>query len=190
MQKVRGKTRRGKGYFYPLQLNFVWLCACACLWLMVSNPPSPIPLHCFSLMSQGWLIWPWAAALARQERELPRLRAPLNWICKTKKKERQNPPPPTTFEQPDRHLSYPNPPTLPLSSFIQSKPLLICFPWWEEIYQDAVSLTSLSDWDRNRISKCLTGLRGFIFKPPPPLPSSCTNLCLFKKRGGGDVVGW
>lgn len=41
------------------------------------------------------------------------------------------------------------PPTLTspllLSSFIPSTLLLICFPWWEEIYQDAVSLTSLSD---------------------------------------------
>lgn len=42
---------------------------------------------------------------------------------------------------PPPHLSSP----FLLSSFIQSTPLLICSPWWEEIYQDAVSLTSLSD---------------------------------------------
>lgn len=55
--------------------------------------------------------------------------------------------------KPDRHLSHPSPPphthTPLLSSFIQSTPLLICSPWWEEIYRDAVSLTSLSAPDRN-----------------------------------------
>lgn len=107
---------------------------------------------------------------------------------KKKKRKTEKTPP-----QPLRSLidisATPTPPHPLLSSFIQSTPLLICFPWWEEIYQDAVSLTSLSDWDRNRISKCLTGLRGFIFKPPPPLPSSCTNLCLFKKVGEAMLWG-
>lgn len=64
-----------------------------------------------------------------------------------------SPPPPPAPQPPPLHLSSP----FLLSSFIQSTPLLICSPWWEEIYQDAVSLTSLSDGDRNRISKCLTG---------------------------------
>lgn len=158
------------------------MCACLC-WMVFcpAPPPSPVPLSCSSLMSQGWLIWPWAATLARQERELPRLRAPLNWICKTKKKPSRGlidisvplPPP---------HLFSP----FLLSSFIQSTPLLICSPWWEEIYQDAVSLTSLSDWDRNRISKCLNSLRGFIFKlppPPPPYTASCTSKVSFQEKG-------
>lgn len=34
--------------------------------------------------------------------------------------------------------------------FIQSVPALICSCWWEELYQDAASLTSLSDrWKQN-----------------------------------------
>lgn len=123
-------------------------------------PPPHIPLSCSSLMSQGWLIWPWAATLAWQERGLPRLRAPLNWICKTKK----------TFMQPDRHLTAPPPPSSLFSPqlYYSIYATSYLFPWWEEIYQVAVSLTSLSDGDRNRISKCLTSLCGFIFKLPTP----------------------
>lgn len=166
-------------------MSCVTVCKHVSGWWFSNPPPPRVPFSCSSLMSQGWLIWPWAAVLARQEQELPRLRAPLNWICKTiiKKKTSRG------LIDISAFLLLPPTPDNPLlpSSFIQSTPVLICSPWWEEIYQDAVSLTSLSDRDRNRISKCLTSLWKYNFKcpsPPPPPPSS-TSLAPFQKSAEG-----
>lgn len=85
VQKVAGKICRFKGCFS--KLSSVWLCF-ECVSVVDGFWPPHSPFLFLFIMSQGWLIWPWAAALARQERELPCLRAPLNWICKSKKKKK------------------------------------------------------------------------------------------------------
>lgn len=149
-----------------------------CGWWFSATPPRSPFLFLFNVTGLAHMTLSSYVGTARARAASPAGALELDLQDKKKK----------TFTRPDRHLS-PPPPFLP-SSFIQSTPLLICSPWWEEIYQDAVSLTSLSDWDRDRISKCLTGLCRFIFKPPPPPPPPCTSPMPFQERGGGGAGGW
>lgn len=55
------------------------------------------------------------------------------------------------------------------------------FSWWEEFHQDTVTLTSVSDWGRNRISKCLSGLHRFFFKSFKTVVGACMEYYIVRR---------
>ena len=123
-------------------------CECACLWLMVSVLPYPACspfLFLFNVTGLAHMTLSSSVGTARARAASPAGALELDLQDKKKKRKRKNPSRSlidiSSYPNPLMHLSSP----FLLSSFIQSTPLLICSPWWEEIYRDAVSLTSLSD---------------------------------------------
>lgn len=79
MHKAPKKRKRGKREKKRLLPQFLTKGSC---WLAEPLKQFHCIIFCCCWMSQGGLVWPWAASAAQQGSRC--LQAPLYWICKTK----------------------------------------------------------------------------------------------------------